>query len=104
MPWYDEVPIVLPPMVYFIDQRPNRYIAAVWDEPNEEITHVAFKNRTSKPWRIVYSWKGKDDQVFIVPPMTGHTEIGIPPGQRKFIPTTIADRDGFESEIAGVEG
>jgi len=103
MPWYDEVPIVLPPMIVLRgDLDSNRYIAFVHDEANDEITHIAFKNRTPNPWTVRYSWKNQTDQEFTIDPMTPHTEIGIPPGQRRFVPLT-GDKRGWDSELDWME-
>lgn len=105
MPWYDETPVVLPPMVFLIDQRPARYVALVWDEPNNRVTHLAWKNRTTDPWTVTYDWKNQTGQTYTIPAMTGHTELAIPPGQQKFIPLTGDEgRWGFDSEVATVEG
>lgn len=86
-------------LIYLYDQRPDLYVALDLDEANDEITQVVYANLTDEPVTVTYDWKNKAGQTVVIPAGTAESSIGIPPGQRKFLPVT-GGRGGYDSELA----
>jgi hypothetical protein len=88
----------------YLYQRQGRYLALEYDDVGEEVTAVVYSNLTDRPWPVKYDWKTKVGQTATIPPQT-EGQIGIPPGQRRFVRLTPADgyRQGFDGELGSWE-
>jgi hypothetical protein len=82
----------------------GRRIVLEADETTDEIVAIGYENPTSVPWPVTVTWKNKTDE-YVIPAGTPYSTIGIPPGQRRWIPPPGGTGTGpFDSDLTGVWG
>ena len=88
--------------IYFDD---NRFAEFVESETADEIIAIGYINMKPEDWVVRFEWKNKGPDDYVIPAWTPYSTIGIPPGQRKWLPPLDGSGTGpFDSDVGEVSG